>query len=87
MHARIEHAEVSCVCECLMLLSPKTQIWETTIVKGAGLALVGAPVEQGAARWEWCVLLDESGSGNDEEEGRCRLNVGMPTEKMKTFVK
>ena len=50
-------------------------------VKGAGLALVDVPVEQDAACWEWHMSLDESGSGNDEEEGGHPLKVGVSTEK------
>ena len=69
--------------------APGIQIWENTMCKGSGLALVGVPVEQDAAYWEWHILLDEGydNSQDDDQEagGKYPVKVGVSTEKNKDF--
>jgi hypothetical protein len=61
--------------------APTVKITDSTIVSGSGLALVGIPIEQDAAYWEWQVMDVEGSSGT----GHSEIMFGVTSRKDKTF--
>lgn len=68
------------------MTSPKVQI-SGSKVSGSGLALVGIPVEQDAAYWEWHIDDSDGGGERDEGDESDAPKFGVATKKDSKFYK
>jgi hypothetical protein len=74
-------ANKKCMVISTTMSAPTVKIADSTIVSGSGLALVGIPIEQDAAYWEWQVLDVEGSNGI----GHSEIMFGVTSKKDKTF--
>lgn len=67
--------------------APTVKITDGTTVSGCGLALVGIPIEQDAAYWEWHIVDVEgaTANGTGTGTGHCEIMFGVTSKKDKKF--